>query len=453
MKNDTWLKSITLNNYRCFKHLKVDLNRQLTVLVADNGAGKTTILDAISITLSAFVGAFYNGKRNPINKNDVHLKVFDSTLLQMEPQYPCILDCDGTINDQAVSWQRRMNTPNSQNTFKEAKAVIDIGDALQTNVTNEHSKIETVLPVIAYYGTGRLWSQKKYAEKTTFGAEFYSRTAGYLDCLDPSSSYKTFVDWFRYAAKAHRDQRDQNEQRYGEQGLTMPTPYAALLKGITQVVDSCLKHSGWHGLRYSSIHNAPVVEHSQHGILEVSQLSDGLRNMIALVADLAYRAIRLNSQFKQRAPEQSPGIVLIDEVDMHLHPQWQQQVLGQLCTAFPQLQFIVTSHSPQVLSGISKKHIRLLGTNNIGEPIAAQPLAESYTRSNADVLQTIMHVNPVPQTAHSRKIAQYSQLVEQGNLKSPELAMLRQQLSSELGDDHPDLIRLEMVKRRRELLE
>ncbi len=452
MNRDYCLQSITLNNYRCFDRLEVALEPDLTVLVADNGLGKTTVLDAASVALSAFVGAFHNGRRFGIGRGDVRLAVMPGEILQMEAQYPCVLDARGVFNGQPIEWQRRMNTSRSANTYKEARPLIALGETLQQQVSDEEQSSMPLLPVIAYYGTGRLWSHKKITQKKSYDAEFYSRTSGYMDCLDPSSSYKYFVDWFRYTAMAHRELRDQNEQRFGRRGLEMPTPYGALLQGVSEAVDRCLGHTGWGGLRYSSIHGAPVVEHPQQGVLEVSQLSDGLRNMLALVADLAYRATRLNPHLKENAAGQTPGIVLIDEVDMHLHPAWQQQVLQQLRVAFPVFQFVVTTHSPQVLSTVHARHIRLLGQDREGRPVAARPQAESYSRSSADVLQAVMHVEPMPKVDESGLLRQYAHWVEQGQLGDPKWLEKEQQLIATLGEDHPELVRLGMIKRRRERL-
>ncbi len=324
---------------------------------------------------------------------------------------------------------------------------------IQSAIADDNKNPDVVLPVIAYYGTGRLWNQKKATEKKISDTGFfYSRTSGYFDCLEPASSYKYFVDWFRFISRMHTDMRDQNIQRFGERALQMETPFQALLNGVMAAVDVCLAHTGWQGLRYSSIHQAPVVEHRGSGMLEVRQLSDGIRNMIAMVADIASRSVRLNTQFKERAPFLSPGIVLIDEVDMHLHPEWQQRVLGLLRRAFPKIQFVVATHSPQVLSTIESRHIRLLTVNVEGEPVAAVPAAESYARSNADVLEAVMHTSPIPAVKESGKLAKYRQLVEQGELHTSEIKHLQQKLEQALGRDHPELIHLEKVKLRRELL-
>jgi predicted ATP-binding protein involved in virulence len=124
--------------------------------------------------------------------------------------------------------------------------------------------------------------------------------------------------------------------------------------------------------------------------LQVEQLSDGVRNMIALVADIAYRMARLiNSDLGREAARETPGLVLIDEVDMHLHPEWQQVVLKTLTLAFPRVQFVLTTHSPQVISPVpsSSANVRLDENRGRRGRCRRSECAPTYGRSNADVLQ------------------------------------------------------------------
>ena len=461
MNRETRLKRITLRDYRCFHDLGIDFDERLTVLVANNGYGKTAVLDAIAISLSPFVSAFHTGKRIGIAKDDVRLQVMPSETRQMEPQYPCVLECEGIVDGKDVQWQRRRNTSKSNNTHKEANSLIDIGQRLQemvgdVNAVKDVGTDNIMLPLMAYYGTGRLWSQKKMTEKKTSEAEFFSRTAGFMDCLDPSSSYKYFVDWFRHVTESHDEElRDRNEKQ--PDSLKISMPYGDLLESVSGAVNSCLKHTGWGGLRFSYKHKAPIVKHPEYGELKVGQLSDGLRNMIAMVADIAHRATRLNSHLKAEAAKKTQGIVLIDEVDMHLHPEWQQSVLQSLRDAFPGLQFIVTTHSPQVLSAIKREHIRLLEPSVDGEDRAAVPMAESYARPNADVILGIMHVDPTAPFSEQGLLKKYSDLVEQGDIREPstikKINQIKGELEETLGQDHPDLVRLSMVRSRREILD
>ena len=129
--------------------------------------------------------------------------------------------------------------------------------------------------------------------------------------------------------------------------------------------------------------------------MPVSQLSDGIRNTVALVADLAYRAVQLNPHLAERAALETDGIVLIDEVDMHLHPSWQQTILTSLREAFPKVQFIVTTHSPQVLSTVQKENIRVIHQQE-NQYIASLPTISPLARTASDALAYVMNVNTRP---------------------------------------------------------
>jgi predicted ATP-binding protein involved in virulence len=452
-----WLQRIALKNYRCFQDITVDFDERLTILSARNGAGKTAVLDAIAVAFGTFVGSFYTGKSKGIDVADVRLKLTRPELREMEPQYPAVISaqaeiCEEKILDKPtpVKWSRCLSSPKSRTTVKEARFLTAIGQVMQHRVTEQKP---VVLPLVAYYGTGRLWQQKKNTDKKTFEREFYSRTSGYQDCLDPASNYKSFENWFAYAAHADSDLRNQQREKLGDNYVETDTPYSPLMAAVRQAVDKCLQITGWRNLRYSFVHRTVTMEHAEHGVLEVEQLSDGVRNMIGLVADIAYRTVRLNSWLGRDAVSNTPGLVLIDEVDMHLHPEWQQVVLRDLTAAFHKLQFVVTTHSPQVLSTVKREQIRLLTENIAGEAVAVPPEARTYGRSNADVLQTVMNVFPEPTLPESPELEEYLKLVEKGDWRSNRAGTLRQHLALVLGEDHPSLIRADMIVRRREALE
>lgn len=121
------------------------------------------------------------------------------------------------------------------------------------------------------------------------------------------------------------------------------------------------------------------------GNVPISLLSDGVRNMIGMVADISRRAIQLNPQLGDHVIREAHGIVLIDEVDMHLHPQCQRSILGGLQKAFPNIQFIVTTHSPLVISDIKNVHVNLLDNSE-----KATQVPELYGQDANSVLLEIM---------------------------------------------------------------
>lgn len=118
--------------------------------------------------------------------------------------------------------------------------------------------------------------------------------------------------------------------------------------------------------------------------LPFSQFSDGYRTMMSMVADIAYRMALLNPMLGKKVLE-TPGVVLIDEVDLHLHPLWRARVLQDLQAIFPYVQFIVTTHAPMVISFVPGSCIRILGDER-----AYKPEHESFGLGSNDVLTGIM---------------------------------------------------------------
>ena len=182
--------------------------------------------------------------------------------------------------------------------------------------------------------------------------------------------------------------------------------------------------------------------------LSVKQLSDGYRTMLALVMDLARRMAVANADAEWPEGQtvlHSPGIVLIDEVEQHLHPAWQQTVLPRLMDIFPNVQFIVTTHSPQVLTSIPAKHIRILRDG------AVYTFPEETDGAEAGrVLEDVLGVNPRPDNEAARKLRDYERLVNDGQWDAPEAARLKRELEAHYGDSEPKLdelaLRVETMK-------
>ena len=352
------------------------------MVVATNGAGKTALLDAVGIALGPFIGAFDESVGKHFHATDIRQTAIRSTASK-EMEYAADgvgLEATGCfqfngvgkdVGAEDVTWSRRLTGPvKTKTTIKEAKKLIDYGKRLQAAVRTPGTNV--VLPLVAYYGTGRLWQQKKLTRGKLTRT---SRTIGYRDCLDPASSFKSFVEWFAYwndnISREHTAARKQGRDYE-------PTEFDGYVSSVIRAVNLCLAPAGWKNIDYSPALQELVAKHDEHGELPISLLSDGIRNMIGMIADIAFRATKLNGHLGAKAAEQTPGVVLIDEVDMHLHPSWQQTVLQSLTKAFPELQFIVTTHSPQVLSTVSRESIRVIECDDLGcraNPPDFSPLA------------------------------------------------------------------------------
>ena len=429
------LNRLTLSNFRCFPSLEIALHPRLTVLVAENGQGKSSVLDALRIALWPFVSSFdlassgYNDPANGITIKDVRLQRMPDG--SMSRCLPTRLEVRGDYGAGAAVWKRyresekaNSKTRSDANTRRMEQWAAD----LQQRIRDPQSDPQA-LSVFGYYGTGRLWSEKKLtksqkARDETQDMDFYIRTFAYRDCLDPASTYKHFKAWFIWASESYQEQRLKELDRRADPLLLQQAQQR--VQAVREAIDSFLRPAtGWHSLEYSvSQEKSLVLRHDEYGILNADQLSDGIRSVLAMIGDIAYRCIKLNPHLGQEAARQTCGVVLIDEVDMHLHPRWQQVILAQLIAAFPRIQFIVTTHSPQVLTTVSRDNIRILEAKESSFE-ASKPDFSPLAHESGDALAKVMGTQREPELPLQDDIRRYEQLVRTGQEDSADAQQLR----------------------------
>ncbi|ABK42533.1 ATP binding protein [Magnetococcus marinus MC-1] len=434
------LNTLTLSNFRCFESLEITFDDYLTVLVAQNGGGKTAILDAIGVALGPYLGAFDEAVGSHFSPEDVRTKP-SHTQPSMESLYPLTLVAHGVAEGQEIHWERALKGKKSKTTVAGAKNLVLVAKNQQVRI---RQGISVDLPLLAYYGTGRLWRNIRVTTSTKQG--WGSRTLGYTNALSPASSFNSFERWFQDTDRAHYDyqlEHSDGPTNYGGANAFLASPerdnpFGQALDAVRGAVDLALESVQWGTLRYSGTHRRIVVSHPAHGILPVHLLSDGIRNMIGLVADMAYRAVRLNPHLGVEAAQRVEGVVLIDEVDMHLHPAWQQVVLTDLRKAFPKVQFVVTTHSPQVLTTVKRENIRVLEIEN-GRGTARPPLTQTLGRDNRETIEDVMQVDARPPIEPTTQLKHYLDMVGQGNGDTIEALNLRAILEQIYGKDYTKL--------------
>ncbi len=445
------LERLELTNFRCFAECAIDLHPELTVLVADNGKGKTALLDAIGIALGLFVDTVANTHQwHGFERDDVHRvrvyapgKPIDGKVV---PYFPARFLARGVVDGHPVQWSRALERDvlRAKTTTRDAARLRKIAEGLRGRLTQHATgkrDMGPVLPIVALYGTGRLWSEHRLTaekRKQATNATILGRTAGYSDCLSSSSSFKAFLAWYEQTANAARD------AQIG--GATQAVPPERLLATVNEAIRTVLAPTGWKSLVWDYTHRQLLVEHPEHHELPLAFLSDGVRTMIALVADIAHRCVRLNPQWGIEAAKFTPGIVLIDEVDMHLHPGWQQSVIGLLREAFPKIQFVVTTHSPQVLSTVDVESIRVL---RVKDGVGALETPKYQTRGveSASVLAVIMGIDPIAQVPEAQWVSRYQALIADGKVESDEAKALRVKLLEHFGAGHPVMINSDRLAR------
>ncbi|MGE4588999.1 MAG: AAA family ATPase [Acidaminococcaceae bacterium] len=436
------ISKMHLKNFRCFENFMIEFEDDLTVIVAENGRGKSAILDAVAVAIGPYIGCFNGVKTYNFLDNDVMQIQENNTgkklrIQRMKRQFPVLVEAEGFLNGKNVSWQREKVRDGSRTTIKNAKSLTDYGRKMQKAIHGEHDE-KIILPVIAYYGTTRMWEDAKIlaGNRQKLNLE---RDSGYFEAMEPSATYQTFGHWFQYAALSAMEfdcylkERNSNEKN----------PYREVLRSVSRAIDIAVGNMGWKNIDYSVSLQSLVISHDKIGTLPVSALSDGIRSVISMVADIAYRMVRLNPDLGEEATRKTSGIVLIDEVDMHLHPSWQQTVVSDLRKAFPMVQFIITTHSPQVLTTVPARSIRALRWDDGHVEIYSPEFslgAESY-----QLLKEIQNVDTRPQALPIVKtLMRYLELVSDDQWDSEEAVVLRKELDEWGKNREPALIKADM---------
>ncbi|MCE1185340.1 MAG: AAA family ATPase, partial [Rhodocyclales bacterium] len=289
---------------------------------------------------------------------------------RFESQYPTLIQASGHVLGEAISWERSVDTPGGKTRFMHASNVKALAAEADRKVRGGEA---IILPLISYYGTGRLWqepraqSQIKNADKLV-GQKDLSRFEGYRNSVDPRLSIRDLALWIAR----------QSWIGY-QQGRETPA-FQVVKRAIINCVEDAEN-------LYFDPKRGEVIMVMQHGAQPFFNLSDGQRCMLAMVGDIAQKAARLNPHLGAQVLHQTPGVVLIDELDLHLHPRWQRRIVDDLRQTFPSIQFICTTHSPFLIQSLrSGEELTMLD---------GQPTADLANMSVEDIAQGIMGVrNP-----------------------------------------------------------
>ncbi len=319
------IKRLYLENFRGYSELDLPLHQGFNLIIGDNGSGKTAILQALNVAMGSFFLGIRSAKTRHILHDDVYIR---SSEISEEYVFPVVVEAEGTFHDEPLKWKRELTNFKSSTLIRGAKSIKDKSKEVDTNVR----KGEPVdLPILAYYATGRLFDEAKVVTSPEKKQSIASRFRGYERCLEAKSTFKQFLNWFK-GKELSRIQK-------GEADLNFSIVKDAIIKNIPDCKDVYFEFDPDkpQGLK---------IELKDGRTLPFLYLSDGTRNFFALVADIAYKCVLLNPHLREDVLGKTQGIVLIDELDLHLHPEWQKRIVSVLRTTFPSIQFIATTHSP-----------------------------------------------------------------------------------------------------------
>lgn len=463
------LEKITLHNFRCFKHLELELHPKLTVIVGENGAGKTALLDAIAIGFGRYLTKLPGITGRTLKDTDLRVNEQNRrTPLAMlswqakeRSTTPLLTWSSSRKRDaavQAADTLRDLPTSLAEAAKRGTKEI----DAYTLELLQKEARGEGYfLPVVAYYGTNRAIRDDVKPKRRS--SKPFLRFNALEGALEPDSRFQAAFEWFSAMEDMERREREQRRDfNYNNPVLS------AVRSAIVLALPPGCGHPRTE-IRPLRFVIDRVMPDGVMRTLRINQFSDGYRVMIGLVMDLARRMAQANHSLRaDSAASESmlivnmlevPSVALIDEVDLHLHPVWQQRVLADLTRVFPGTQFIVTTHSPQVLSSVDAACIRRLQEEadpDTGERRIVVKGVDLQTKgvASSDLLAEIMGVDPIPAIKESRWVSDYHALIQQNLHETADGKNLRTRIEQHFGADHPvmrnidRMVRLQQFKQR-----
>ena len=348
------IEKATIRNFKGINELTLTLNEQLNVFIGDNGSGKTAVLEALLTAAGSLFIGVRDVSTKAISNNEISYR-------HEEYQFPVEIIAEGVVNNSRIQWSRERNSRKGSTTTKNANEISAIGRELDAAI---REGLQVKLPLISYFSTGRLFliaQDRKLKDKSLEkGKEIGSRLRGYREAFDAKSNFKRFTEWFRL--------KEMSQIQRGEKDVLLE-----LVKGsIISTLPNCKK------VYFDfdpDTNRGLTVELGDGRILPFNYLSDGIRSFFAMIADIAHRCVLLNPFLGENALKETEGIVLIDELDLHLHPAWQKIVISSLLRTFPKIQFITTTHSPFVIQETESGQLFLMENCNLNVVKGASDLS------------------------------------------------------------------------------
>ncbi len=423
------VKSIALQNFRGFKDLELTLSDNLTVLIGENGAGKSSLLDALAIMLSWAIARIRtdNGSGQRIKDTDVRNGETGATLR-----------CEVEHKGNRFEWtQSAARTGMKNGARSEWVGVSKFADEIRTDITATRGQCS--IPVMVYYGVDRV--VKSIDVDTPQDRDVFQLLKTYESSLAGSTNFQSFFQWFRASEDVENESKKYSTRKLpGGEDLEISIGRLDLhLKAVRSALAVLPMDLKDVHIRRREL---AMVALKGDQPIRLDQLSDGEKCYVAMVGDLARRLSLANPVLED--PLQGEGVVLIDEIELHLHPDWQRGILKNLRTTFPNVQFVVSTHSPQVLGEVAHEGIRRL-TKDEDSRISIRIPRQSLGLDSNQVLKEVLGA-PSRNKSVNKQIEDIFRDIDREDKNS--LARARgamKKLEEELGGNIPDLVEAEAL--------
>ncbi|MCC5607752.1 AAA family ATPase [Nostoc sp. CHAB 5834] len=415
------VKRLKMQSFRGIGNLTLDFHKtEPIVLIGINGVGKSSILDCLAILLSRFTSSIQHS--TPSGRLFTEEDITNS---QKETHNEIIV----SFNSEEATWSlTKVRRGRSKDTSSHLSAITKVAENIKKDL---YTFDKLNIPVLVYYSTNRAVLDIPLKIRTKHSFEQIDVYENALTGV--GSEFRIFFEWFKKQEDLENELRLEDNSSYRDRQL----------ESVRQAISSLIPSFSNLRVRRSPLMRMTLQKQGEE--LIVNQLSDGEKCLLAMVGDLARRLAIANPSLPDAL--QGSGVVLIDEIELHLHPKWQREIILALTRTFPNCQFIVTTHSPQVISQVKPEGIYILEKTDEG--VVAKRPESSFGRDSNRILEDLMGVPARPQEIKDR-LHELFRLIDEGNLDGAR--QLSQEISDIIGQDEPELVKASVSIRRKEIL-
>jgi predicted ATP-binding protein involved in virulence len=404
---------LKIKNFRGIKdlHLMFNSEHNVVVLVGINGIGKSSVLNCINLLVKYY---------DLVLRGKTHRRMSGSPILQTFIQKSDIrIGSSNSINQikvnfgvQDITWEiDAVSWPRNLNRMRRMQGLSNI----QTNAINVHNNTDISLGHFYFYYLAN--RQLKSFQKNN------------VDELDEIINFENFSKWFKETEDLENEQRLSDSIDYRH----------PVLSAVRNAVCSFLGE-GYNSLTFKRKFDKVTIK--KLGVeISIDLLSDGEKSLLAMVGDLSKRLAESDQHLEASA------LVLIDEIELHLHPAWQRMIIPRLTKTFPNCQFIVTTHSPQVLSHVDPECIHILDYD--GDNVIVKRPESSYGLDSNRILEDILGVSKRPQEIQERMLELFRTINNNDLASAKEIV---RELGDRIGINEPELVKAEATIKRREII-
>lgn len=375
---------LSLKNFRTFSDIEVDFDKRTSVIIGHNGAGKTSILDAIAICMTHFTGELlstqegYNIDRWFVS-NDISIGEKKGS-------------CKITIQQSQINDNKEFSIEVLKDKHEKGLKFNKIPENCPNELKDKLKKdIVKSIPVIAYFSVHRTYQNSEIDEGSASKKVYNNLLHAYERSLDiKSPSFSVFEKWFI------QQTIKENEYKIKSKDLEAELPSLKFIRNCLNNFFTIIEPDVFGSIStrnesetmpgFEVDYSTELIINKNGSEILLSQLSDGERMVIGLVVETARRLFLANRD----KPKNGDGIVLIDEIELHIHPKWQKNIIKALEDTFPKLKFIFTTHSPLVLSGMQKESIKVFKD---AEEVPNEMLPDIYTATADEILTKLMNAD------------------------------------------------------------